>query len=241
MDTIMGFVKVTQAEYRRTLVKTAALAPIAVALGRLSLKIMMILGITFLSTGLIFTFPLLTRIGALLVLPITISYLSTWFLLLPYFFLHNRRFFVKLNHLSDLEREVLVAEHPTARVLPTYYDKKRKFRGAQSVYITDSFLYVPGLFLAVKEEIEDIVVSRFNFMDRGEVELKFSFHLKDNTTQILHLKHRYEFFPETIEQMMAWFWGMDPEDSGLPYRTKAWYEQGIKQQLRDLQRGRRGK
>jgi len=59
MNTIMDFVKVTQAEYRRTLVKTAFFAPIAIELGRPVMRFVTILGLLIIPIAVMLDMPFL--------------------------------------------------------------------------------------------------------------------------------------------------------------------------------------
>jgi len=135
----------------------------------------------------------------------------------------RKSFVAKVKQLDSVQHEMLLDEYPTARKIPIFYDKRKRVAGAETIYVTENFLFVPGLFLINREEIRDVILYGAEFRT-GRVKSIFSFILEDQSKQNMMLYYSYRICPETAEQVMAWFWQCEPDDPTLPERTKQFYK-----------------
>jgi len=68
-------------------------------------------------------------------------------------------FVTKVKQLEGAQYQALLSEYPNAVELDICSDKKKRLAGIRRIFVTDSFLYVPGLFL-VSRNLQDSVFAR---------------------------------------------------------------------------------
>lgn len=155
----------------------------------------------------------------------------------------NKKFVSKVNQLSEYQAEKLLSEYPRRRKIRMLYNrvynnKKRKLLSSAIVYTTDNFLFIPGLFLICRDELDGVEIFDLPGSRVTGVGTFVDFTLKGEApTQLPHptliphpvrlpstvrlpLDYIYRESPETAEQIMAWFWQCDPDSPGLSERTK---------------------
>ena len=135
----------------------------------------------------------------------------------------NRIFVSEVMKLNNAKMEKLLCEYPDKKRIEAYYGKKKKTAMSASIYTTENFLFVPGLFLIYREEIEDIKIidDCLNFaLFKVKTATVFRF-LSKGAFVTLTLDYNYDESPETAEQIFAWFWQCDLNDPTLPERTKS--------------------
>ena len=158
---------------------------------------------------------------------------------------YRKKFISKVNQLNSLQTKTLLSEYPSRKKIEIYYDKKKKTTGSVAIYVTDHFLFIPGLLLVPREEVDEIKVSelywnissrslspiRQYFLDtnrKGAINVKvvtrFEF-ISEGTDPIYSpMDYDYSVSPETAERVMAWFWQCDPNDPGLKERVGRFVE-----------------
>jgi len=96
---------------------------------------------------------------------------------------------------------MLQLEYQTSSKIQIIYQaRKKKRQGAETVYITENFLIIPGYFLVNSEEISDIHLIEPLLNNKTT----FKFILKDQTVRELNLYRRYRVSDETADQIMVW-------------------------------------
>ena len=166
----------------------------------------------------------------------------------------HRAFVAKVKQLGRLEHEELLAEYPNWKKIDIYKNKKRidgkrKRSNTLTIYITENFLFMPGLLLVHREELAEIKLilqktkytsSSPHYMGKSKIyfvkKAEASHTKPSGITGAIHsdwlaelesrsvrlpLKYSYDKSPETAEQIMAWFWQYDPNDPALPEKTKS--------------------
>ena len=138
--------------------------------------------------------------------------------------IYYRIFVSQVKQLNSQQYEMLLAEYPSAKII-----KKNKW---YDIYITDNFLFVPGLFLVCREEIDEIGVR--NKDARQYDELIFLFSTKEKEKKELRLPYlsffrarKYKDYSGVVEAIMAWAWQRNPDDSKFPEQVKRWYEENV--------------
>jgi len=216
----MEFIELTKPEYKRILRRLILVTPLTEPLKIVWLFVLIgiFIGVTretatWLSVTLTALLFLALRPGVIL--------LSILFRR-PYYQESHEEFVSKVQQLGASQYEQLSSEYPSAKRISIYYDRGKRLLGSEMIYVTDHFLFMPGLFLINREDIDEISVS--GPRAAHEFTTTFTFALKEQSKQKLTMCYRYKICPETAEQIMAWFWQCDPSDPTLPERTKAWYE-----------------
>ena len=134
---------------------------------------------------------------------------------------HHENFISKVKALSHEQHTKLLSEYPAAMEIKIYHDKKKWIKGSEAIYVTDNFLFVPGLFLVSRHDIEDIFIT--SPQRRKYWQSSFTFLLKDQSRQFIDVIYDFRICPETAEQVMAWFWQLDPNTPEIPEKVKSWY------------------
>ena len=137
---------------------------------------------------------------------------------------YRKNFLETVGRLDTCQTEKLLSEYAARKKIELYYSKTKRVAGSGALYITENFLFVPGLFLVSRHEVEKVEVTRA-FIFIGSIRIPTSitliyFHFKSAKPQYLPLDYKYKKSPETAEQVMAWFWQCDPNDPMLSQRTK---------------------
>ena len=246
----MNFIERTRPEYqkmRRTLVWRAPFITLWRFLLPLSL-FLLLLELTYIASH---------QTGAWLTLWLIFIANALCLLLIPFRFRRLAKahvaFCEKVKHLTAAQQEGLMGTYETRRKADVYTRKKgakkRKASNGAAIYLTDDFIFVPGLMLLFHEELADIKLtiakqsiagwpvpirtSRIYFVlkhpsispkEAKKIDFlyglgSFEGYLKANAVQ-LPLKYSYDKSPETAEQILAWFWQKDPLDPTLAFRTK---------------------
>ena len=138
----------------------------------------------------------------------------------------HKDFLAMLRQLDDDQAAALLAEYPARKSFGVFYHRKKGRKTSGVVYVTDSFLFIPGLLLAPREMLEDITLIFDQhggrgvdwFETSGHSEIRFVF--PDVFPVVFPLRHNYHKSPETAERIMAWFWQFDPDDPGVSVRTR---------------------
>jgi len=235
----MELIKLMQKDYRRILLKTMFLTPITEEIGRIymwipALILMPIGGPLLIVRGMLGYVSLIDALGAFAWLLGICFFIRPGIIyvymigILPKYFRNHKRFVAKVEQLTPAQYEAILSEYPTARKIPIYYDQRKKILGSEAIYVTSNFLFVPGLFLIERDEIENIILygKEYGVFLPQAI---FSFTLKNQSKQNLLIAYRYFICPETAEQVMAWFWGCAPDDPKLWGRTNIWYKECEKQ------------
>ena len=133
----------------------------------------------------------------------------------------NKSFISKVSSLSPDQYEALLREHASAMRIEIFFEAmRRRMPGAETIYLTENFLFIPGYFLVLREDIYEICLSD----PLLNAKTTFTFVLKDNTKLDLYLFCRYRVSNDTLSQIMMWFWQCEPCDPTLPDRVKFWRE-----------------
>ena len=144
-----------------------------------------------------------------------------------FYFLHRRRFIKTVKALDARQHKKLLSEYPSRKKIDTYYDKRKRIAGSEKVYVTENFLFMPGLFLIARDELDELEVEKMDFdpdfsfhkMFATHNTIRFSVEETDNWLY-LPLNYKFKQSPETAEQIFAWFWQCDPNDPKLPERVR---------------------
>jgi len=142
-------------------------------------------------------------------------------------FTQARKIFLAiLAQLDQEEAKRLLSEYPNRKRFGISYHRKKKRMTSGICYVTDSFLFIPGLLLIPRERLEEIklifdhstAMGTDWFEPTGHSEIQFI--LKGGFPIVFPLKHNYHKSPETAEQIMVWFWQCDPNAPDIPIRTR---------------------
>jgi len=156
----------------------------------------------------------------------------------------NEAFVSKVKKMSDVQTERLMTEYSNREKILIYYGQKKKKLGSAAIYVTDNFLFIPGLLLVLREELEKIELVNIYATLRGRDLLVWTalFPISRNTEKkglvnikcvtridfvslgiatIFPLDYNYGESPKTAEQIMAWFWQCEQNDPALSERTKS--------------------
>ena len=165
----MEFIKMTTPDYRRTLIRTALVAPTSeVFFGNRKMLLLCIfpyiaLFIQGLPEGVgdlpsTVKFIVSMQISVVLAL-VAIHVLLSILMLLPRDISHHRKFVSEIKKMDSVRYEKLLSEYTSARMIEFYYDKGKKIRGAQTIFATESYLCFPGFFVIWRDEIIDVAIS----------------------------------------------------------------------------------
>ena len=142
-------------------------------------------------------------------------------------FAHARKTFLAiLAQLNEEEIKALLLEYPSRKRFGIFYNRKKGRMTSGVIYVTDSFLFIPGLLLIPRRKLEEIklifdhsaAIGTDWFEPTGRSEIQFI--LEGILPIVFPLKHNYHKSPETSEQIMAWFWQRDPNAPEIPIRTR---------------------
>ena len=228
----MELIEQMQKDYRRIMMKTVLLTPLTFGIGRFylwSLPLLVGMPLWFLPllVGMPALFPIELAVLVVVVLPcagVVYTYIIPTPQALRIYYKSREKFLAKVQQLPPEQYELLLFEYPTAKKIPIYYDRWKLIRGSEAIYVTPNFLFVPGLFLIEREEIEEIILHEMNVL-YYKPQVVFSFTLKNQSKQHLMVAYSYSTCPETAEQIMAWFWGCDPNDPKLWMWTSDWFNE----------------
>jgi len=135
----------------------------------------------------------------------------------------HKNFVAQVNALEAEQYAILLSEYPAAKKVEIYYDRKKKKLSPLAIYLTDSFLFVPGQLLIPRKEI--INISYDQQRHSGGMELIFV--LKSQTVEF-GIDYHYPYYPKAMEYLLAWFWERNPNDPKLRKKVKDWYiENGV--------------
>ena len=150
----------------------------------------------------------------------------------------NREFVAKTKRLTKDQTELLLSEYPNRKKIKIYYDRKKTTLGSAAIYVTDNFLFIPGLLLIIRDELKEIKITQL-YVDfspmgtppdsragKGLINIKSItriefFRIGAPSIRSPLWEYRYHRSPETVEQIMAWFWQCGADDPRLSERTKA--------------------
>lgn len=118
----------------------------------------------------------------------------------------HKEFIKKVKSLDLRQYEQLLSEYPFARKIDFYDDHSKGILGVERIFVTDNFLFIPGLFLIRREEVETMVI-RVPERDSGK---EFAFLLVSPFGKVpggdefsrmyrklLNETYRYRIHPET--------------------------------------------
>jgi len=209
-----------------------------------------VIGLAEITTG-IFLAPIS---GFIVATGITILFVIMYLIFSPvtrllHYGVARKNFLHKVGQLERAQYEQLITEYSGKKQIKVYYDKRKKIIGSGKIYVTDNFLFVPGLLLITREEVGNvkIAVSRFNIAGTGsylkKTKIKFMSkgtehsYIRPNNSlsailaelraertvaskaSLLPVKFDYDESPETAEHIMAWFWQCELDDPSLSERT----------------------
>ena len=136
----------------------------------------------------------------------------------------NRKFRAQFNLLDATQKEMLVREYPSRKKVNTmkHTGNKEIDTPPGSIYLTEKFLFVPGLFLMFRENINDVkiriakdksvtVVDFYAKGQKGKREKRYRLPL-------ILLHYSIKHAPQALKQIMAWYWQCESDDPGLPKR-----------------------
>ena len=129
-------------------------------------------------------------------------------------------FVAAVRRLTEPQYDALLTEYPCRKKIEVYYDKKRKLIGSGVIYVTNNFLFVPGLLLVCREDLKEIKIIHGvkQIYRTGTKITKIRFVFTRFPSVLLPIKYDYENSPHTALQIMAWFWQCNPNDPALPRR-----------------------
>ena len=138
----------------------------------------------------------------------------------------HKRFLAILARLDEEDTKKLLTEYPSRKRFGVAYNRKKGHMTSGVIYVTDSFLFIPGLLLIPRESLEEIKLIFDHstargtdwFEPTGHSEIQFI--LEGILPIVFPFKHNYHKSPETSEQIMAWFWQRDPNAPEIPIKTR---------------------
>ena len=138
--------------------------------------------------------------------------------------------------LNKAQMDALMSEYPNRKRIEIIYHKRTRMPASACIYITDSFLFVPGLLLVFRQEIEEILIvntTRDNNRYRPtafvlpETKTHIEFLTINGAIECLPFEYSHNHSPRTAEQVMAWFWQCDDDDSEIPEKTRNLIEERV--------------
>ena len=200
------FVEITKAEYKRTYIKTSLLTPLTETVESIwqPFVILCVLYILYILESLVRLNNVLIILGVMCIISIglrTALMIGRIIYLLHTYAKSHKAFCSQVTGLSRNTYEMLQLEYQTSSKIQIIYQaRKKKRQGAETVYITENFLIIPGYFLVNSEEISDIHLIEPLLNNKTT----FKFILKDQTVRELNLYRRYRVSDETADQIMVW-------------------------------------
>ena len=166
-------------------------------------------------------------LGALSVLALVFAYFLAWAVwLVPFYyfvyFMSNKRFRTQVGLLSPAQNEMLLAEYLSSRKIEIPDYGRKALVKPVGIYLTENFLFIPGLLLELREYLTDVhVQSSYNKKKKNSRIYFYAMnHDKDKVyLYLLPIAFSHQQSPEIAEQIMAWFWQCDPTDPGLSQRV----------------------
>ena len=218
----MEFIELTNSEYKRILRRVALVTPITESLKIVGVFVLAGIVVGVMRETVTLVSVTLTTLLFLMLRP-GVVFLGVLSMLFSYYPRSRKIFISKVKGLDSPQYEQLLSEYSNARRVNIYYDRGKRLLGSDVIYVTEHFLFIPGLFLMSREEISEISI--LGRRVSHEPTTTFLFSLKDQSEQKLILYYRYKDCPETTEQIMAWFWQCDPDESDLQERTKVFVKE----------------
>jgi len=242
----MGFIELTNSEYKQ-IVKNLTWRTSYLTLWKFLMPLSLFTAVILIPFYSSFLSSIM--IASLVVFAVHVFYLLfTPFRILRYKKMH-RAFISRVEQMNSHEYEALVSGFPSRKKIEIYKNRKKEPSSPGAIYVIDNFLFVPGLLLVRREELEDIKLTiekvRLVGSSRDIRISRIHFFSKPGNscaepslmTKILHgsgsmraelearsvrlpLKYNYDKSPETAEQIMAWFWQCDPNSPDLSERTR---------------------
>ena len=238
----MELIELTNPEYKHMLRKLVWRTPfwkLWRILGPLSVFIFLLELANPASIGMTFWIILAANVLCLLLAPLRIRRYSKM----------HAGFVSRIKQLNKSEYEALLSEYQARKSIHIFKNKKQEVSKPEIIYATDNFIVVPGLLLVHREELadvrltveklriagywNDVRISRIHFVLKNPPVCAKSAKLINalegldtlpgylkTQAKRLPFKYSYDKSPETAEQIMAWFWQLDPNDPTLPERVK---------------------
>ena len=152
------------------------------------------------------------------------------------YFEYHRKFVSVVKQLTRDQTERLLSEYPDRKKIEAYRDGK--ILTSPTIYVTDNFLFIPGLFLVARENLGEILIIELTsaLPPRGGVSVKSGYNgvsflskeyqLTRSSDYIipraeLPISYNPTLAPEIGEQIMAWYWQCDPDDPLHPERVRS--------------------
>ncbi|MCL2042603.1 MAG: hypothetical protein FWG89_00535 [Treponema sp.] len=145
----------------------------------------------------------------------------------------HRKFRAQFNLLDATQKEMLLREYPERKIVDTMKHTGNKDMDTPpgSIYLTENFIFVAGLFLMFRENINDVqlriaknlsaaVVDYYTKGQNGKKGKRYSLPLI-----LLHYSPKHA--PHALEEIMAWYWQCDSDDPDLRKRMDSiitWFD-----------------
>ena len=134
---------------------------------------------------------------------------------------YHRSFISKVNQLTPAQTQELLSEYPNRKRIDVYYGFDihygvlKKKLSPLAIYVTDNFLFVPGLFLIMREEIGNIsCVSGVDEEGNEKRITRVEFQLRERRKRLfiyytptikLPMMYDRKYSAETGEQILLWW------------------------------------
>ena len=108
----------------------------------------------------------------------------------------------------------MLSEYPTAKKVDFYFDRSKGILGVERIYVTDNFLFIPGLFVINRSEIENILIRN----PEGDNGKEFVFLLISPLGKILDGDRFIKMYQKVSSE--AHQYRIHPETGKLTYLSK---------------------